>query len=267
MLYENLNIPRDRATINAWLRSAATIDPIVNPTIEFHISHIEKSISIIDTNHNKFKEIIPIVKSSLQYIIYDLLVFGESFPYIEIKDKFFTKILDQNIDYVVVKRNLNGAGDMFIIPDEGIKRIFNNNKYEDLLEYKISREVYDSVKTGGNIPLEQKYIKHLKLSRQGTEVRGTSYLVPIFTYIAKQESLNNEEVKNIILFPFENMNKTKISMIRELYNRVWGQINPWLAHCFSLISEENEWYVEKHDKKEPLIPEINFNDPMIFFDH
>jgi hypothetical protein len=244
-------------------------EPIISNTVNFHVANIESAISILDIENNKFADFIKIINRNLQYIIYELLVFGECFPLLEINEGKEVECKDiklQNIDYVVVKRGIYGKSIISIRPDENLRRLIMSGKTSSDDE-KISQNIIDCVKRGKNIPINEAYIWHLKLLNSPYNVRGTSYLTPILSYLKDDLCRTYDtEIKNTVLYPFDKLDKVKIKMIRNLYSKIWDQIEPWLNNWFSFISKCNNWYWYKYGVKKPWIPIISFQDVMTSFE-
>lgn len=194
---DKLEIPRDRATINAWCRSAYVLSPTINKEIDFYTSRIIGKLK----KHKK----IPLHK--LELIVNQVLVIGECF----ILKNDYLRVL--NPDYVNAKVDINNPNKSIysLRPDENLRRAIKDNKFEYVDGY--SKESYDilvsSVNNGENIPLENYDLFHICKKNFPYELRGTSILAPwLKTMIDKQdfsilfgrlEELKEEKTKDITI--------------------------------------------------------------------
>ncbi len=122
-LNSNLNLPRDKATINAWCRSFFALNPIVQNAISLHSTYPISKLNIKCSNQkvNAFFENmideIDLINICVQ-IAQEYWCLGESFPYAELDEGAakWRRILIQNPDYITVKRS--------VIAGEPIIRLF-----------------------------------------------------------------------------------------------------------------------------------------------
>ena len=265
---EHTNIPRDRATINAWLRSTELNYPIIHNTVNFHVANLANSICITPDN-KKLDSQTKLVQRALPYVVHDLVLLGECFPMLCIKDNICQSIDIKDPDYMVVKRSAYGVSLISERPSENLRRIvraddvLNLDNHCDDDGVSIDPKIIECIKRGENIPIDPKYIGHLKLLSAPRELRGTSYLSPIINELNNDKPLDTTEIKHTILYPFDNPELAIIKMTRLFYDRLWDQIEPWIEHCFSLVSVLNEWYTFVNGEKKPLLPTISFYNPSL----
>lgn len=233
---DRLEIPRDRATINAWCRAAYVLSPTVNKEIDFYTSKIIGKLK----KHKK----IPL--HTLELIVNQVLVLGECFI---LKDDYLRVL---NPDYVNAKADINNPNKPIysLRPDENLRRAIKDNKFEYVDGY--SKESYDilvsSINNGENIPLENYDLFHICKKNFPYELRGTSILAPwLKTMIDKQDfsilfgrleelkeektkdiTINNKlytvDINNTIIKDVFNMNcKVYASLIQEWINHYNGQ--------------------------------------------
>lgn len=188
-LNSNLNLPRDRATVNAWARSFFALNPVVRNAISLHSTYpISKlSIKCKDAKKQQFFETmceeIDLMNICTQ-VAQEYWTLGEAFVYAELDERLgkWSRLLIQNPDYMVVQRSVV-AGEPIISlrPDENLRRICTSNKPSDIQQkQQLSRNIIDAVKRGQNIPLSNFYVSHLANRISPYEIRGTSLIVSIF---------------------------------------------------------------------------------------
>jgi len=188
-LNSNLNLPRDRATVNAWARAFFALNPIVQNAISLHSTYpISKlNIKCKDEKVQKFFqemcEEIDLMNVCTQ-IAQEYWTVGEAFVYAELDERAlkWSRLLIQNPDYIVVQRSVV-AGEPIISlrPDENLRRICTSNKPSDIQQKKsLSKNIIEAVKRGENIPLSNFYVSHLARRISPYEIRGTSLIVSCF---------------------------------------------------------------------------------------
>jgi hypothetical protein len=188
-LNSNLNLPRDRATVNAWCRSFFALNPIVHNAISLHSTYpISKlNIKCKDPIHQDFFETmceeIDLMNICTQ-LAQEYWTLGEAFVYGELDERLgkWSRLLIQNPDYMVVQRSVV-AGEPIISlrPDENLRRICTSSKPSDLQQkQQLSQNIIDAVKRGQNIPLSNFYVSHLANRISPYEIRGTSLIVSCF---------------------------------------------------------------------------------------
>lgn len=211
----NLNLPRDRVTMNAWNRVFYDTHPIVRNAINLHASY---PISKINISH-PVKEIQDFFlemaeKIDLYSVVYGAALefwkLGEVFPYAELdrETNSWKKITILNPDFIHVKKA--AIGDHTIIslkPDAGLQRLVNSSAQSDIaLKKRLPKHIIDAVKKGESIPLDGINISHLKLLSSPYDIRGTSVIVSVYKdlmhydklrecYDAETEVLTNQGFK------------------------------------------------------------------------
>ena len=188
-LTSNLNLPRDRATINAWCRSFFTLNPIVHNAINLHSTYPISKLNIkchnkdIENFFNEMAEEIDLMNICVQ-IAQEYWLLGEAFVHAELDQRTlkWSRLLIQNPDYIVVKRSVVAHEPIIMLkPDENLKRIVMSNKPSDIEQKRqLPDHIIDSVKRGQNIPLDNFNISHLARRTSPYEVRGTGLPVSIF---------------------------------------------------------------------------------------
>jgi len=201
-LNSNLNLPRDRATINSWSRSFFALNPIVQNAISLHSTYPISKLNIKSKNRRVERffsdmiEEIDLMNVCVQ-IAQEYWTLGESFVYAELdqsKGKW-KRLLIQNPDYINVKRTaMAGEPIMSIRPDENLIRIVNSNKRSDIQQRKqLSPEIIDYVKKGKDIPLNNFNVSHLARKISPYEVRGTGLIVSCFRQLMLFDKLRESK--------------------------------------------------------------------------
>src|SRR3990167_4081683 len=139
-LNSNLNLPRDRATINAWSRAFFALNPLVQNAISLHstypISKLNikcKSEKVQDFFENMNEEID--LRNICTQIAQEFWILGECFPYAELDERSakWSRVSIQNPDYVMVKNSvIAGEPIISLRPDENLKRIVTSNRPADV---------------------------------------------------------------------------------------------------------------------------------------
>jgi len=188
-LNSNLNLPRDRATINAWCRSFYALNPFVHNAINLHSTYPISKLNIkcankdIEKFFNDMIEEIDLMNICVQ-IAQEYWLLGESFVYGELDESKgkWSRLLIQNPDYMIVKRTVVANEPIIMLrPDENLKTIVKSNKPADIEQRKqLNQHIIDSVKRGENIPLDNFHVSHLARRISPYEIRGTGLPVCIF---------------------------------------------------------------------------------------
>lgn len=185
----NLNLPRDRVTMNAWNRIFYDTHPLVRNAINLHASFPISKINIRHKNKKVqrfFEEMADEI--DLYNVVYGTALefwkMGEAFPYAELDRETgkWKRITILNPDYVHVKKSV--VGDETVIsmrPDASLQRIVNSQSPVDLrIKSRLPAHIVQHVKKGQNIPLDGFNVSHLKLLSSPYDIRGTSVIVSIY---------------------------------------------------------------------------------------
>jgi hypothetical protein len=188
-LLANLNLPRDRVTMNAWNRVYYDTNPIVRNAINLHSSYPISKINITCKNKKVQQFFLEWAeKIDLYSVVYGVALeywkLGEAFPYSELDQSTGTwkRITVLNPDYVHVKRSV--IGDQTIIalsPDATLKRLVTSTDPGDLaMKSRLPPHIVDYVRKNQNIPLDNFNVSHLKLLSAPYDMRGTSIVVSVY---------------------------------------------------------------------------------------
>jgi hypothetical protein len=201
-LNSNLNLPRDRATINAWCRSFFALNPIVQNAISLHSTYPISKLNIKCKNERVQKffenmiEEIDLMNICVQ-IAQEYWILGEAFVYAELDERSakWSRLLIQNPDYIVVKHSVV-AGEPIISlrPDENLRKIVTSNKPADIQQrQKLDRSIIEHVKRGENIPLSNFYMSPLIRRISPYETRGTGLIVSCFRQLMLFDKLRESK--------------------------------------------------------------------------
>ena len=188
-LNSNLNLPRDRATINAWCRSFYALNPFVHNAINLHSTYPISKLNIkcpnkdIEKFFNDMIEEIDLMNVCVQ-IAQEYWLLGEAFVYSELDESKgkWSRFLIQNPDFMVVKRTVVANEPIIQLrPDPNLQKIIFSNKPGDIEQRKqLNQHIIDSVRRGENIPLDNFNVSHLACRISPYEIRGTGLPVCIF---------------------------------------------------------------------------------------
>jgi len=188
-LNSNLNLPRDRATINAWSRAFFALNGLVQNAISLHSTYPISKLNIKCKNPEVEKffadmiEEIDLMNICVQ-IAQEYWILGEAFVYAELDEnnRKWSRLLIQNPDYIVVQRSVVADEPIISLrPDDNLQRICKSNRPTDIQQrQKLDKSIIEHVKRGENIPLSNFYVSHLARRINPYDVRGTGLIVSSF---------------------------------------------------------------------------------------
>ncbi len=197
-LTSNLNLPRDRATINAWCRAYYALNPIVHNAIQLHSTYpISKmNIKCSDPKVQQFFEEqieeIDLMNVCVQ-IAQEYYNLGEAYPYAVLDQKRgkWSHIVLHNPDFVVVKRVAVAQEPIIMLrPDENLKNIVKSNRPSDIEQRRmLDPNIIDAVKRGQNIQLPEFNISQIARKISPYEIRGTGLTVCCFRWLMLLDKL------------------------------------------------------------------------------
>jgi hypothetical protein len=188
-LLANLNLPRDRVTMNSWNRIYYDTNPIVRNAINLHSSYPMSKINISCKNKKVQQFFLEwSEKIDLYSIVYGIALeywkLGEVFPYAELDKKLgvWSRITTLNPDYVHVKKSVIGDQSIIsLMPDANLKRMITSSDPSDLaIRSKLPEHIVSYVRKNQNIPLDSFNVSHLKLLSSPYDIRGTSIIVSVY---------------------------------------------------------------------------------------
>lgn len=198
----NLNLPRDRVTMNAWNRVFYDTHPIVRNAINLHASYPISKINITCKNKQVQQFFMEMAeKIDLYSVVYGAALefwkMGEAFPYAELDESLgvWSRITILNPDYVHVKKSVIGNHTLVSLrPDANLQRIISSSSPSDLSMRKyIPKHIIDYVKRGQNIPLDSFNVSHLKLLSSPYDIRGTSVIVSTYKDLMLYDKLRESK--------------------------------------------------------------------------
>ena len=185
----NLNLPRDRMTMNAWNRNFFDTHPIVRNAITLHATYPISKINVkckhrkVEQFFNDMAERIDLF-DAIAGVAFEFWKMGEAFPYAELDESngMWSSIVIQNPDYVTVKKS--GVSNIPIIslrPDEILKKVVSSNHPADVkLRSQIPDNIIHHIRKNEPIPLDNFNVSHLKMLSSPYDVRGTSIIVSCY---------------------------------------------------------------------------------------
>ena len=201
-LDSNLNLPRDRATINAWCRSFFALNPFVQNAISLHSTYPISKLNIkcpnkkVESFFSDMIEEIDLMNICVQ-IAQEYWLLGEAFIYAELDQSQgkWSRLMIQNPDYMIVKRTVIANEPVIMLrPDENLKKIVFSNRPGDIEQRKqLNQHIIDSVKRGENIPLDNFHVHHLSRKISPYEIRGTGLPVCIFRQLMLFDKLRESK--------------------------------------------------------------------------
>ncbi len=188
-LNSNLNLPRDRITVNAWVRVFVALMPLVQNAITLHSTYpISKmNIKCKDRKVQQFFEDMideaDLISTCVQ-IAQEFWTIGEAFPNGELDENTgkWARFVIHNPDFVAVERGIV-AGEPIISlkPDENLKRIASGTRPSDIHQrMQLDPAIVEYVRKNQNIPLNNFYVTHIARRMCPYDVRGTGLIVSIF---------------------------------------------------------------------------------------
>jgi hypothetical protein len=201
-LNSNLNLPRDRATINAWCRSFFALNPFVHNAICLHSTYPISKLNIkcpnkdIEKFFNDMIEEIDLMNICVQ-IAQEFWLLGEAFIYAELDESKgkWSRLLIQNPDFMIVKRTVVANEPIIMLrPDANLQKIIFSNRPSDVEQRKqLNQHIIDSVRRGENIPLDNFHVSHLARIISPYEIRGTGLPVCIFRQLMLFDKLRESK--------------------------------------------------------------------------
>lgn len=188
-LSSNLSLPRDRATINAWCRSYYATNPFVQNAISLHSTYPISKLSIkcpnkkIEQFFNDMIEETDLMNVCVQ-IAQEYWLLGEAFINASLNESTgkWDSIVLQNPDFMVVKRTaLSNEPDIFMRPDENLKKIIMSTRPSDVEQRKqLNQYIIDCVKRGNDIPMDSLTTSFISRKISPYDTRGSGLPVTIF---------------------------------------------------------------------------------------
>ncbi len=280
-LASNLELPKDRATINAWCRSFYALDPDVHRIINQHATLMMKYLHIgsssnddVDLFFAKMNNSLNL-KTKLEMIVIEYLIMGEAFIYTPLDESegVWADLMIQNPDYILVKRTTTSSdNEISLRPDENIRRMVHSSDPEDKFKVsKLNSKIIDDIKQNKNISLNNFNVTHLARKVSPYEIRGTSVLNSLFRVLQKVERTPEDTaILKSSLWDIENVgsgNHIVKDVIVQRYLHMFEVLSGWLENkIFQPISKINSFYEIKGAKKELMYPKVTFDTAQLIRD-
>lgn len=201
-LNSNLNLPRDRATINAWSRAFFALNPFVQNAIMLHSTYPISKLNIrcknkkVENFFSEMAEEIDLMNTCVQ-IAQEYWTLGEAFIYGELDESSakWSRLVLQNPDYITVKRSVIAGEPLISLrPDENLRRVVFSNRPADVQQKRqLDPAIIQHVKRGENIPLNNFYVSHIARRISPYEIRGTGVAVSIFRQLMLFDKLRESK--------------------------------------------------------------------------
>src|ERR1019366_1277176 len=201
-LGSNMNLPRDRATINSWCRAFFALQPFVQNAINLHSTYPISKLTIkcpnrkVEKFFNEMIEEIDLMNICVA-VSQEYWLLGEAFVYAELDQQKarWSRLVIQNPDYMVVKKSvIANEPSLSMRPDEGLRRMVFSNRPSDVAQkQQLNPTIIEHVRRGENIPLDNFYISHLARKISPYEVRGTGLPVCCFRQLMLFDKLRENK--------------------------------------------------------------------------
>ena len=201
-LNSNLNLPRDRPTINAWSRSFFALNPIVHNAISLHSTYPIAKLNIKSKNpkvEKFFGQMIDEIDLMNMAVMaaQEFWILGEAFIYAELDESkgSWSRLMILNPDYVNVQRSVIAAEPIISLrPDENLRRVVSGNQPSDIQQRKqLDPSIIEHVRRNENIPLNNFYVHHMARRISPYEIRGTGLIVSCFRALMLWDKLRESK--------------------------------------------------------------------------
>jgi hypothetical protein len=199
----NLNLPRDRMTMNAWNRVFTDTHPIVKNAITLHSTYPISKINV-KCKHRKVEQFFNDMAERLDLfnviadVAYQFWSIGEVFPYAELDENtgMWSSIVIQNPDYVTVKKSTSANVSVISLrADEVLKKAVTSNHPSDMkLRAQIPDNIIHHIRKNEPIPLDNFNVSHLKMLSNAYDSRGTSMIVSCYKMLMWWDKLLDAEI-------------------------------------------------------------------------
>jgi len=186
-LTQNLQLPRDRITANAWNRAFYETNPYVRNAINLHATYPISKFNLTCDDKEVEKFFLDMCERiDIQTVIHQVALeyhkIGEAFVYASFDETsgMWDQVYLHNPDYMRVKSSPipTKVPSISLRPDPELQRIVNSSDPEHIkMREQIDPKIIDHVIRNEYIPLDSFNISHLKLLASPYDVRGTSMIV------------------------------------------------------------------------------------------
>jgi hypothetical protein len=276
-----MNLPRDRATINAWCRSFFALNPTVHNAIDLHSSNVMSDFCIDYKNipvrcKNLFQDMIynTELMTKISFALTEYWVLGETFIYAEFDESngVWNEFKILNPDYINVKSRISETSNSISLRlDERLRRVVIEGNELELKN--IDPAVIEHVKKGNDIPLDDFYVHQLARKISPYEIRGTSIIVSCFrSLICFDSKLRNDDfcpdisaaelvddISRGLMVP-DFIDEIALKILNRRYKSLKFQLSDWLIKkIFSPMSKLNDFYDYVDGSKNLILPKVSWN--------
>lgn len=201
-LTQNLQLPRDRITANAWNRAFYETNPVVRNAINLHATYPISKLNIKCEDKKKEQFYMDMAEnidlfSLVQHAACEYWKLGEFFAYASLDEStgMWDKVYLHNPDYISVKASaIPGVQTISLRPDPELERIITSNDpaYAKIRE-QLDDRVIHHVLQGEYIPLDSFNISHVKHLSAPYDVRGTSVIVSVWKDLMLYDKLRESK--------------------------------------------------------------------------
>jgi len=198
-LTQNLQLPRDRITANAWNRAFYETNPMVRNAINLHATYPISKLNIKCEDKKKEQFFSDMAEKMdlltvVQHAALEFWKLGEVFVYANFDEStgMWDKAYLHNPDYISVKASaIPGVVTISLRPDPELEKIITSNDpaYAKVRE-QLDDRVIHHVLQGEYIPLDSFNISHLKHLSAPYDVRGTSVIVSVWKDLMLNDQSN-----------------------------------------------------------------------------
>lgn len=192
-LTQNMQLPRNRTTANAWNRAFYEVNPYVRNAINLHATYPVSKMALKCEDkkvENFFNDMAD--KLELQGVVQNTSLefwkLGECFPYASFDEStgMWDQIYINNPDFIQVSASpiQTRATSISLIPDsELIKMITSSDPAHIRIREQLDPKIIHHVLMNEAIPLDNFNISHLKHLNSPYDVRGTSIIVSVWKHL------------------------------------------------------------------------------------
>lgn len=263
-------LPRDRISLNNWIRNYYTLYHILNGAIRFHSSYsigefkirvlsdkcYNGCISILETldlarcKEDSFKPGTNLLVLSKEYWL-----LGEVFPLVNFKDREFheEEITFLNPDAVFIRNDMvTKKRKVLLRPDSALHKLMKSTNPADVkVRNNLPTELVDSINKDNSIPLDEEEVSSIIRLSSPYDLRGTSIVLPVLKELVLFDKLReaglptDDCVNNIyrgLLFSRDMILNTVAAYVDYRY-----RVSRWLTNNVLLPIMKKNFSIEDED--------------------
>lgn len=189
-LTQNMQLPRDRITMNAWNRAYFETNPIVRNAINLHSTYPLSKMAMRCENKQVEKFFLDMcdkidLETVVQQVAGEIWKLGECFVYADFDEATGTwnQVYVHNPDYIQVQASPVSPKSPTILlrPDPELKAIVTgSDPAHARIREQLDPKIINHVIRNEMIPLDSFNVTHLKMLNSPYDVRGTSIIVSVW---------------------------------------------------------------------------------------